>query len=55
VIDGKRRKNLRATAKGKKLLAEAREKLVELAGEIIDDNNALAARKKNGNQMPDAE
>jgi PadR family transcriptional regulator PadR len=46
VVGGKRRKNLRATARGRKLLAEAREKLVELTSEIIDDKDALAMRKK---------
>jgi PadR family transcriptional regulator PadR len=54
VVGGKRRKNLRATARGRKLLAEAREKLVELASEIIDDKNALA-RRKNAALMPDTE
>ncbi len=46
VVAGKRRKNFRTTARGRKLLAEAREKLVELAAEVIDDEDALAARKK---------
>jgi DNA-binding PadR family transcriptional regulator len=46
VIDGKRRKNYRATAKGKRLLAAARGKIRELVSEIVDDRDALAARKK---------
>jgi PadR family transcriptional regulator, regulatory protein PadR len=46
VVGGKRRKNLRTTARGRKLLAEAREKLVELASEIVDDKDALAERKR---------
>ena len=40
VIDGKRRKNLRATTAGRKLLREARAKLRELASEVLDDNDA---------------
>jgi PadR family transcriptional regulator, regulatory protein PadR len=50
VVGGKRRKNLRATASGKKLLTEARAKLVELASEIIDDKDSLAERKKGEQQ-----
>jgi DNA-binding PadR family transcriptional regulator len=46
VVAGKRRKNLRTTPRGRKLLAEAREKLVELASEIVDDCDAMAERKK---------
>ena len=52
VVGGKRRKNLRTTPRGRKLLAEAREKLVELASEIVDDHDALAERKKHAG--PDA-
>lgn len=37
IVGGKRRNNLRATAAGRKLLAEARTKLRELAGEVLDD------------------
>ena len=47
VVGGKRRKNLRTTPRGRKLLAEAREKLIELASEIVDDEDALAQRRKN--------
>jgi DNA-binding PadR family transcriptional regulator len=46
VVRGKRRKNLRTTTRGRKLLAEAREKLVELASEIVDDKDAMAERGK---------
>ena len=37
IVGGKRRNNLRATAAGRKLLTEARTKLRELAGEVLDD------------------
>jgi PadR family transcriptional regulator, regulatory protein PadR len=40
VIGGKRRKNLRATTAGRKLLREARSKLRELASEVLDDKDA---------------
>ena len=52
VVGGKRRKNLRTTARGRKLLAEAREKLVELSSEIIDDKNAMAGRRKGEPHLP---
>ena len=48
VVGGKRRKNFRTTARGRKLLAEAREKLVELASEIVDDKDAMAERRNHG-------
>jgi DNA-binding PadR family transcriptional regulator len=48
VVGGKRRKNLRTTARGRKLLAEARAKVVELASEIVEDKDAMAERKKRG-------
>lgn len=48
VVGGKRRKNFRTTARGRKLLAEAREKLVELSSEIVDDKDAMAERKRHG-------
>lgn len=38
VVDGKRRKNYRATKKGEKLLHEARAKLRELFREVVDEN-----------------
>lgn len=37
VVAGKRRKNYRATAKGKRLLSEARRKLRELFREVVGD------------------
>jgi DNA-binding PadR family transcriptional regulator len=46
VMNGKRRKNFRATAKGKKLLNQARAKLRELASEVLDDKDARQSRKK---------
>lgn len=46
VVGGKRRKNFRTTARGRKLLAEARAKLKELVSEIVDDEDALSERKK---------
>jgi DNA-binding PadR family transcriptional regulator len=53
VVNGKRRKNLRTTARGRKLLAEAREKLVELAAEIVEDKDALAQRQKDESRPTD--
>jgi|SRR5687767_12295121 PadR family transcriptional regulator, regulatory protein PadR len=52
VVGGKRRKNLRTTARGRKLLAEAREKLVELASEVVDDKDAMAERRKGEPHSP---
>jgi len=46
VLNGKRRKNFRATAKGRKLLDQARAKLRELASEVLDDKDARQLRKK---------
>jgi DNA-binding PadR family transcriptional regulator len=40
VVGGKRRKNFRATAAGRKLLKKARAKLREFASEVLDDNDA---------------
>jgi len=37
VVDGKRRKNYRATKKGEKLLREGREKLRELFREVVEE------------------
>ncbi len=45
VVNGKRRKNFWATSAGKKLLAEARAKLRELASEVIDDKDAMKVRR----------
>jgi PadR family transcriptional regulator PadR len=39
VVGGKRRKNFRATAAGRKLLRQARRKLQELASEVLDDRD----------------
>lgn len=51
VVAGKRRRSFRTTARGKKLLAEARAKLTELAAEIIHDEDARTLRKAaNGGQ-----
>jgi DNA-binding PadR family transcriptional regulator len=46
VMNGKRRKNFRATSKGRKLLNQARGKLRELASEVLDDKDARQSRKK---------
>ena len=45
VVSGKRRKNFRATAAGRKLLGRARTRLRELASEVLDDKDA---RRKRG-------
>ena len=45
VVAGKRRKNFRITANGRKLLTQARSKLKELASEIIDDRDARILHK----------
>jgi DNA-binding PadR family transcriptional regulator len=39
VVDGKRRKNYRATKKGEKLLRDGREKLRELFREVVEEPN----------------
>jgi PadR family transcriptional regulator PadR len=44
VVNGKRRKNFRATAAGRKLLGQARTKLRELASEILDDKDKRKAK-----------
>lgn len=46
LVSGKRRKNFRATAAGRKLLNQARTKLRELASEVLDDNDARQRRGK---------
>jgi DNA-binding PadR family transcriptional regulator len=43
VVSGKRRKNFRITANGKKVLAEARAKLRELVSEVVEDKDRRAA------------
>jgi PadR family transcriptional regulator PadR len=45
VIAGKRRKNFRATAAGRKVLSQARIKLRELASEVLDDKDARRNRE----------
>jgi DNA-binding PadR family transcriptional regulator len=45
VVNGKRRKNVRITPRGKRLLAQARAKLSELASEILDDVDARKKRR----------
>jgi DNA-binding PadR family transcriptional regulator len=46
IVDGKRRKNLRLTPNGRKVLAKAREQLKELVGEVLDDKDARELRKR---------
>jgi DNA-binding PadR family transcriptional regulator len=46
VLNGKRRKNFRATAAGRKLLREARSKVQELASEVLDDKDARRRDKR---------
>jgi DNA-binding PadR family transcriptional regulator len=45
IIKGKRRKNLRITPRGKRLLTRARRQLKELAAEILDDVDLRQRRK----------
>jgi DNA-binding PadR family transcriptional regulator len=45
IVDGKRRKNLRITARGRRLLAQARGQLRELAAELLDDVDARRLQK----------
>jgi DNA-binding PadR family transcriptional regulator len=54
VVDGKRRKNYLATASGRRLLAAAREKLRELASEIVEDRDAMQARRRRGKTASEA-
>jgi PadR family transcriptional regulator, regulatory protein PadR len=39
VVGGKRRKNFRITASGRKVLAEARTKVQELVSEVVEDKD----------------
>jgi DNA-binding PadR family transcriptional regulator len=39
LVDGRRRKYYRATAKGQKVLREARQKLLELVAEVVEDDD----------------
>jgi DNA-binding PadR family transcriptional regulator len=43
VVSGKRRKNFRITRRGSRLLREARQKLRELAGEVLDHRDKADA------------
>jgi PadR family transcriptional regulator, regulatory protein PadR len=45
IVAGKRRKNFRITTAGKRLLAKARTKLRELAGEVLEDDDARTRSK----------
>lgn len=44
IVGGKRRKNFRATASGKKLLARARKQLRELVSEVLEDRDRRKQR-----------
>jgi DNA-binding PadR family transcriptional regulator len=44
VVNGKRRKNFRITARGRKLLDEAKAKLRELVSEVLEDRDARQER-----------
>lgn len=46
VVKGKRRKNYRITRKGRQILKEARQKVRELVGEIVEDQDKMAAARK---------
>ncbi len=52
VVNGRRRKYYRATSAGRKVLAEARDKLVELVAEVIEDDDQpfQYLRQKRGQQ-----
>jgi DNA-binding PadR family transcriptional regulator len=46
VVAAKRRRHFTITPRGRRLLAQARAKLQELAAEILHDQDALAARQQ---------
>jgi DNA-binding PadR family transcriptional regulator len=54
VVQGRRRKYYRATPAGRKVLAEARDKLLELVAEVIEDQDQpfQAIRAKHGHPRP---
>lgn len=56
VVDGKQRKYYRATEAGRKVLADARSKLVELVGEVVEDRDepfqALRRKRRLHHPMP---
>jgi PadR family transcriptional regulator len=45
VVGGKRRKNFRITARGKKVLDDARTKVLELVSEVVEDRDRRATAK----------
>jgi DNA-binding PadR family transcriptional regulator len=46
IVVGKRRKNYQITAKGRRLLAEARPKLKELFWEVVEERNRRAKARQ---------
>lgn len=46
VVAGKRRKNYRITKPGRRLLQEARAKLRELVSEVVEDRDAMHAKRE---------
>lgn len=46
VVGGRQRKNYTITRDGRKLLREARTKLQELVGEVIEDRDSMALTKR---------
>ena len=55
VVEGRQRKYYRATAAGKKVLQEAREKLQELVAEVIEDHDQpfrIIQQKRRKKQSP---
>jgi DNA-binding PadR family transcriptional regulator len=52
LVNGRRRKYYRATPAGKKVLAEARQKLLELVAEVIEDQDqpfqTIRAKRRRG-------
>jgi PadR family transcriptional regulator PadR len=54
VVNGKRRKYYHATQAGRKVLGDARNKLMELVGEIVEDKDAefQAIHEKRGAPQP---
>ena len=59
VVQGRRRKYYRATPAGRKVLAEAREKLLELVAEVIEDQDepfqAIREKHRRRPRMPGKE
>jgi len=46
VVKGKRRKNYRITEKGRRVMNEARDKVHELVGELVEDHDKMAEAKQ---------